>query len=323
MLPPALQSTLDTALQQLPFATLQRAAQALSERYMGIQGDSMSLLQDEQDALAYAAFRLPATFAAVNAALTSTLQVLPDFAPVSLLDVGAGPGTVLWAAGTLLPALQKATLLEREKDMRALCQTLLTNAPFPLSDHVSLEDVDLSQTEFFLPHDLVTISYVLGEMTPAAQGPLLTCLWQATQGVLLLVEPGTPKGFATLRRAREQLLQAGAHIIAPCVMEKPCPMTDDDWCHFTTRVARSKLHMQIKGGGVPYEDEKYAYLAVSRKPAALAGGRVLRHPQVRSGHIGISLCTKEGILQTTVTKKDKQAFRHARSAKAGSLFPLC
>ena len=47
-------------------------------------------------------------------------------------------------------------------------------------------------------------------------------------------------------------------------------MEPDDWCHFTCRVARSRLHKLLKGGEAPYEDEKFAFLAVARQPVRQA-----------------------------------------------------
>ena len=58
------------------------------------------------DALAYALARMPATYAAVAAGLNALSEIKPDFAPATLLDVGAGPGTATWAAAEILLALQ-------------------------------------------------------------------------------------------------------------------------------------------------------------------------------------------------------------------------
>ena len=42
--------------------------------------------------------------------------------------------------------------------------------------------------------------------------------------MLVLVEPGTPQGFARIREARAALIAEGAHIVAPCTHENVCPM---------------------------------------------------------------------------------------------------
>lgn len=47
---------------------------------------------------AYAAARMPGCYAAVARVLDELRLRLPDFAPASMLDFGAGPGTAVWAA---------------------------------------------------------------------------------------------------------------------------------------------------------------------------------------------------------------------------------
>ena len=53
--------------------------------------------------LAYAVARMPATYAACAAVFARVAEVMPDFAPASLLDVGAGTGAASWAAVTQWP----------------------------------------------------------------------------------------------------------------------------------------------------------------------------------------------------------------------------
>ena len=48
-------------------------------------------------------------------------------------------------------------------------------------------------------------------------------LWQRRGQALVLIEPGTPQGFARIRAARAALIEAGAHIAAPCTHDNACP----------------------------------------------------------------------------------------------------
>ncbi|HVT53058.1 MAG TPA: small ribosomal subunit Rsm22 family protein, partial [Dongiaceae bacterium] len=96
-LPPALRQAVDAALDGVPRADLALAQDALSQRYRNEVRDGRAHLADDVAARAYLAARLPATYAAIRAALDAIAERRRDFAPRSLLDFGAGPGTALWA----------------------------------------------------------------------------------------------------------------------------------------------------------------------------------------------------------------------------------
>ncbi len=326
---PAMPDELSAALSALlaPYGEddLARDAQAISARYRDRVGEGARLLTTRREAAAYAASRMPATYAAISRALSLTLPCLPGFAPLRLTDVGAGPGTAALAAAAACPTLAQVLCLEREAAMRDVGLALMRALPAPLSG-AAYREADLSRGEALPEAELVTACYVLGELAPGAMDALLLRLWEAARGLLLLVEPGTPAGAAHLLRARALLLPLGAHIAAPCPADGPCPHAKkdggagEDWCHFAVRVQRTRLHRVLKGGDAPFEDEKFSFLALSRSEPVRAGARVLRHPEVHGGHIALTLCTGAGLSRRVVTKKDKPAFRAARDAGTGSPF---
>ena len=51
-------------------------------------------------------------------------EVMPDFAPQSLLDVGAGTGAASWAAVTQWPQIASVTMLDRNPALAALARRL-------------------------------------------------------------------------------------------------------------------------------------------------------------------------------------------------------
>ncbi len=130
------------------------------------------------------------------------------------------------------------------------------------------------------PADLVVASYVINELSDAERAALVDALWVKTTDTLLIVEPGTPAGYARIIAARTQLIAAGAHVAAPCPHDQPCPLIAPDWCHFVQRLARSRAHKQVKDVDVPFEDEKFIYLALTRAPVARPAARVLAPPVV-------------------------------------------
>lgn len=263
------------------------------------------------DALAYLVTRAPATHAALCAVFARLAEAVPDFAPGNLLDVGAGPGTASWAAREAWPPLAAVTMIEPNATFRDLAARLMPDAEI-VSGRLGMD----------LPRaDLVTAGYVLAELPEAAAGDTARQLWNAASQVLVLVEPGTPAGFARIRAARAALIEAGGHVAAPCTHEEACPLKGDDWCHFSQRLARSRDHMIAKGAHVPFEDERYAYVAVSRVPLAnRASARIIKPPVEAKPGITLPLCEASGLRNAFVARRDKDAFRVARKLEWGDLF---
>ena len=313
--PQALTRAIDALTNACDRGALTRDAQAISENYRLRTGQGARLLTRESEAAAYAAARMPATYAAAYAALAWTLEA-SGLAPATLLDCGAGTGAVSWAAAQQL-WLTQITCLEREDAMRAVGSRLMQAGEGALSA-AQWANWDLGGATALPQAELVCEGYMLGELPQALRLPAAQRIWDAAKQLALFIEPGTPQGFATLRAVRELLTAQGAHVAAPCPAAlNACPMAGEDWCHFAVRVQRSQLHKALKGGDAPYEDEKFCYLALMREPPhAACTARVLRHPQIAPGRIGLALCTNQGLAPRTVTKKDP-LWKQVRKIRAG------
>ena len=295
--------------------TLVCAMSGVTARYHEASGAGAHLVTQREEALSYAAARMDATRAAAQDALSQLKLLMPGFAPRTALDVGAGTGAATWAALDVFPSLEACVCAERERVMSEVGSALF--AACGLSQ-VRYTAADAARPDAAFPAaDLVMSAYMLNELTPSSRESAVRALWNAASGALVLVEPGTRVGFENILQARKLLLDAGAHLLAPCPHARDCPLGAQDWCHFTRRVARTRLQKRLKGGEAPYEDEHFSYLCVTREAAAPCCARILRHPQIRPGHIVLTLCTTEGIQSRTVTKKEKEAFRAARNASAG------
>ena len=103
-LPAALRHAVDQALDGIALGDLTAAAGRLSRRYRAEIRDGRFHLGDDLAALAYLTTRLPATYAAIRAALAMVTERLPDLRPDRQLDLGAGPGTAFWAARDCWPS---------------------------------------------------------------------------------------------------------------------------------------------------------------------------------------------------------------------------
>jgi ribosomal protein RSM22 (predicted rRNA methylase) len=160
-------------------------------------------------------------------------------------------------------------------------------------------------------------SYMIGEISDAEQRALAELMWDKTRNTLLVVEPGTPAGYARIIALRERLIALGAHVAAPCPHDGKCPLQPPDWCHFTQRLQRSRAHKQIKGAELPFEDEKFAYVALTREPVETRPSRVLAQPAVTKIAVTAKLCRPAGLAVTKVPRRAKADYAGARRWRWG------
>ena len=166
--------------------------------------------------------------------------------------------------------------------------------------------------------DLVTLSYVLGELPDATRDDVVRWL-AAKAGAVALIEPGTPAGYERIRAARARLIELGLHVVAPCPHDGGCPIEPGaDWCHFATRLPRSGLHRRLKAATLGFEDEKFAYVVASREAPQRPDARIIRHPKKHKGWVALDLCTTDGLKPgVAVSKKQGPRYRAARDAEWG------
>lgn len=312
LFPPVLSAALDAMLEGVSRKDLAARAEKMSAAYR--TGQTSGGIVSAADALAYALARMPATYAACAAVFARLAQAMPGLAPASLLDVGAGPGTAAWAARDTWPDLAAITLLDRNPALRALARQLADAGS--LTAEIVAGDLGTGMPQT----DLVVASYVLAELPEGQAAVVATDLWQMTEQALVLIEPGTPAGFARIRAARAALIEAGAHVAAPCTHDNACPLTGDDWCHFSQRLPRSRDHMALKGATVPFEDERYSYVAVTREPVPNNAARILAPSLETKPGLTFKLCDATGLRSHFVAARDKDIYRRVKKRGWGDLF---
>lgn len=280
------------------------------------QSNLKSLASDDQR-LAYITSRLPATYAVVYQVLKQALLRTGGKPISSLLDIGAGPGTALLAAQSAEISLIKATMIERDLGFIALGKRLT-------DDFEGIEKTWIAQDitkEFTVPkHDLVIASYCLNELDESNRIKLVQRLWELSDHLLILIEPGTKATFSSFKKIRTHLIDHGAHLIAPCPHSLNCPLAEPDWCHFSVRIERSSAHRKTKDATLNYEDEKFSYLIFSKNPFETCQSRVLRRPFKGEGFVKLQLCSKNEIENKTITKRNKNQYSYAKKIEWGDEF---
>ena len=301
-------------------AELARASAELSGAYRGQTKRRPALGRLHR--CAYLVTRFPATYVVVSRILREAKLRVPDLRLVSMLDLGSGPGTTMWAAAANFPELEQIVAVEDSAEWIALGRNLAAQAQSPAIRATDWVQASVADSISIPPgtFDLVMISYVVNELGPTERVSLLESAWKRTGKLLVVAEPGTPAGFAHIREIRHELLAAGAHIVAPCPHALECPIKGDDWCHFAERLQRTSEHRLVKGGELGYEDEKYSYVVFARQPIQLPTARILRHPRKHSGHVELKLCTPGGLQQVTVSRKQGDRYKAAKRTEWGETF---
>jgi len=320
-LPAELQDAIQRETGKVDRRKLAQATAQLTEHYKAADFSTPAVATEAHRA-AYLAVRLRATYAAICRVFAEIKLCAPQAEIASLLDLGAGPGTTLFAATEQFPQLRQATLLESDSSWIALGKRLAEQSGSMVVQQAQWLKQDLRSGLACEKRDLVVISYTLGELPQVAAEAVLNKAWKCAGKFLVLIEPGTRRGFAAINAARSSLIANGAAILAPCPHHLVCPMAAaGDWCHFSQRVERTSQHRQLKGGALGYEDEKFSYLVAAKSSSPSAGARIVRHPGKHSGHVQLALCTAEGKIENrTITRSSKEAYKRARKAEWGDLW---
>lgn len=319
-LPPALQAAVNALLEGRARGPIAERSARMSDCYRG-GGHSGAVIASDTDVLAYLLARLPATYAVVAAVLEEVRARCP-FEPKTFTDVGAGPGTASWAALDAWPALDRVAMIDSSAAFLDMARKLTAASPSKALANAETKLADVTRLSDLASSDVVIASYALAEVPATAVAVTAKALWKSCTGILVLVEPGTPAGYERIVACRTALLADGAKIIAPCPHAAPCPIVAPDWCHFSQRLPRSRDHMIVKAAHVPFEDEKFSYLAVARDhiPVERYEARVLAPPKKDKTGIALKLCANGAIQRRKFPSRDRAVLSRARNLRWGDSF---
>lgn len=304
--------------------SLLEAYAELRNTYAGLKNDigvsqSNPLISNNQQRLAYILSRMPATTAVVSKILNE-VESLPHFRSLnSILDLGSGTGAVLWAVMNSQLKPEKITAIDQDKYIIDLAKELAALNHDAFWQTVQWHQIYLGKKFEVTPHDLVTLSYVLIEQSIDDINQILGKIWELSNHALLVIEPGTPKGFKNILFARNYFIEKGGYIVAPCSHMELCPLRDN-WCHFNERIERTYWQRKMKDAVLGYEDEPYSYLLVTKKPVEKTGERILSSPRKKSGHVILELCAPEKVKKMTITRSMKEKYKSVKKKKPGDVW---
>lgn len=324
-LPENISHAISQILTQQQNADWIKKALELHERYMvGKKEINDSFIQDFSDALAYLALRTPATYAQIHSALLSILELVPSWKPKTLLDIGSGPGTGVWAASSLFSGLESATCIEQDKNFISLGKQILSNSKFQVPISWRQQDIryGIEGTSYY---DVIIIANVLNELSVSEGEKLIGHALNACKGILLILEPGTPFGGSIVNSAAKKLHHAGV-LLAPYI-KNSFVQNDSYYLHFPQRFIRPEFQKRIRQrarddslASSNWEEAKYSYVAISKFPSEVSlFGRCVGQAKLQKGFLEIPILTKEEIINQKVLKRYKKQYTYAKNLKWGEL----
>ncbi len=146
-----------------------QAVDRLIASYRGETPTNAPILRDRSDVVAYAAYRMPATFEAVRSALDALVEAAPDWTPATHTDIGGGTGAASWAVAGAWAGPATTVLDWAEPGSLALGRELAEASGVPALRAARWERARSARALELAPADLITVSYVLTELPAAAR----------------------------------------------------------------------------------------------------------------------------------------------------------
>jgi len=206
--------------------------------------------------LAYGIYFHPQSWARIRFPLLEAIQYhhwkIPEEKPLSILDVGSGPGSASLGALQLLTALNPGVKLEAtavDQSPHALDALRRSHADLRTlwpGSTVSTQAKNLRHRDTFFyggtrRFDLVLLSFSLNEffvgrpIEEIAEQLKAACRkLLKKRGLLIILEPALKETSRNLRTITEQLLEAGdLYAWGPYLHQGPCPfqVAGKFWCH--------------------------------------------------------------------------------------------
>lgn len=283
MLPSQIIEKIEELVAGLRMSSIAESYSYLSENYKR----SFSPDLQYRDALAYACARMPATFATIEYVMQKFHAKCADYTFDNVLDVGSGTGALMCYFSQADISYHAA---EKSESMIKVSRQIIENCN--LKPEIYKGDVS-SYLKGNIKHSCSFFVYSLNEIANKAE--VLQKVIDCTEDYIFIIEAGTPKGFELIQLAKQIAETNNCGIVAPCASLK-CSLEKNDWCHFSVRLPRTKMHNLVKHSKLAYEDEKFCYIILSKKSFnCCSKNRIIRRPIKKSRHIIFDICSRDGI----------------------------
>lgn len=297
-------------------------AENLHTRYMTREKNE-SFVEDYDDVLAYLALRCAATYAQISSCLLQVQELFPSWQPKSLLDIGCGPGTALWAAKTLWSRLEASTEIDADNNFLAVGRDIEQKANHGVDVEWQQRDIKGGLENNRKTYDLVIIANLLNELSASEVQHLLDEAYAACRGIMIVIEPGTPYGFEVVQKTAQNM-STKAKLIAPYISGSFVE-SKEYWIHFSQRFIRPpflrRLRQHMRDSELmasDFEEAKYSFVAFGSVPSTQAiWGRCIGPIKKQKGFLEVPILTQDQILQAKVLKRHKPQYNFAKELRPG------
>ena len=264
-LSPSLEEIITWGLAQEDYSLEQNKALAqailrLSDTYNSRQADG-SLWSTKENRAAYWAYFLPWNFLRLKAVIEEGIR-LQFFAGIDqVVDFGSGPGTAHLVWDSLGQKLPQVEFFSVETSKLAQQIHLSWNQHFKPQTQLNSQ-IGSQLPTAPSPQSLALFSYSLNETTGLPKN-------LSSYSHLLIIEPSTRKLGRQLMGWRQELIDLGFSLWAPCPHQLKCPLLEDskhDWCHDRILIDRPDWMLKLEQS-LPMENKSltFSYLLASKQ----------------------------------------------------------
>jgi ribosomal protein RSM22 (predicted rRNA methylase) len=235
----------------------------------------------------------------------------------SFCEMGSGLGAL---TAHLRENIYNGFCVEISNEANQLHKKLFPNDPN--SPNNPNGKVDFKKDALSMPVDLVAFSYVLTELSRL---PLEALNAEA----LLIIEPSTQEDGRKLMEIRQNLIDKGFHIWAPCTHQEKCPLfaqSKRDWCHDRIHLnmpewfLNIEKHLKFKNKTITF-----SYLLARKKPSPIlkpTNARIVGDMLPEKGKTKVMICKGEDREFLSWLHKDKLDIEIHRGELIDIDFPL-
>lgn len=241
-----------------------------------------------------------------------TAKCMPKGEPLRIFDLGCGPGTAALAASLFF----RGSMPKRRVEFTCAdsCEEAIEDAKrifcrIAPSNHSITTASGLLQKSNFKSifgknrYDFILASNFFNEIKKREESNRMCKIildeYLSADGCLVIVDPALRITTRSLMALRDMIAgEAGAHVLAPCLHEKKCPMlalNKRDWCHFYIEWEMPNIIRNMDElVGTTHDYLKMGFLII------VSSGQMKENEHAESGRVVSSLLKSRGKAELVV-----------------------